>query len=392
MSIACVLVTHLPLKAELLRQPTLSGRAVLVVGGAGGQKLVIDRSREARDTVAGMALDQALARCPSATLVEADMPAYRETWERVLDALERRSPIVEDADLGLAYVDLRGLERLYGNDANLLQALFNATPGTYRPRMGVGEGKFPAYAAALHAEPGGAVRIPQDATAFLAPLPVVRLPTSWRVKERLMDFGLESIGSIASLPLSAMQGEFGKEGARLWRLASGRDDEPLLARAHSEIIRQETAFAAPTVSLPAILVALEGLLTRAFTSGLRGRFARVVELEGEVGNGPAWGKRIAFREPVGNRDQALRILRGSLDGIALPAPLESLAITLSGITGDSGRQESLFSDVRRRAQLDDAVRQLRARLGRRPPIYRIREVEPWSRIPERRRALVAYEP
>ena len=93
------------------------------------------------------------------------------------------------------------------------------------------------------------------------------------------------------------------------------------------------------------------------------------------------------------RSPPYRVYRSETpDAIALPAPLESLAITLSGITGDSGRQESLFSDVRRRAQLDDAVRQLRARLGRRPPIYRIREVEPWSRIPERRRALVAYEP
>jgi hypothetical protein len=34
------------------------------------------------------------------------------------------------------------------------------------------------------------------------------------------------------------------------------------------------------------------------------------------------------------------------------------------------------------------ISQLRARLKIAPPIYQVRELEPWSRIPERRYALV----
>ena len=392
MSIACVLVTHLPLEIELLRQPTLRGKAVLVVEQSGTQKVVIDQSSTAHDAVVGMSLEQALARCPHATLIEADTSLYRETWSRILDSLEQRSPIVEDSNLGLAYVDLRGLEELYGGEAKLLKAVVDAIPQIYAPQVGVAEGKFPAYAAALQSGSHRALRVPEDAAFFLAPLPVIHLPTSWKIKERFLDFGLDLIGNIARLPFNAMQGEFGREGARLWRLANGRDEEPLVPRPHEETFVCEVSFAEPTVSLPAIIVALESLLTRAFVDKLRGRFARVAFVEGRVDDGSTWSRRMGFREPVGSRDRALFILRSRLEDLILPGPLETLSLTLSGITGEGGRQESLFPEVRHRARLDDAIRQLRARLGQRPPIYRVREVEPWSRIPERRRALVAYDP
>ena len=392
MSIACVLVANLPLKTELLRQPALRGKAALVIEQSGSRKLVIDRSSPARAVEAGMSLEKALSLCPHAALVEADSPLYRERWGGILDNLEQRSPIVEDAGLGLAYVDLRGLEKLYGGEANLLKAVVDAVPQAYYPRAGVAQGKFPAYAAALQAKPSRAVRISEHAAAFLAPLPVTHLPTSWKIKERLLDFGLNVMGSIARLPFNTMQAEFGREGARLWRLANGQDDEPLAPRRHEETFTRQVSFATPTVSLPAILIALESLLARAFTGQIRGRFAKVAFLEGSAENGSAWSKRVGFHDPVGDRDRAMFILKSRLENLALPGPLETLSLTLSGITGESGRQESLFPEVRHQARLDDAIRQLRARLGHRPPIFRVREVEPWSRIPERRRTLVAYDP
>ena len=392
MSVACVLISHLLVKIELLRQPALKGKTVLIVEQSGTRKTVIDRSPSVNEIEVGMPLEKALSLRPDAALIEADMPLYRERWNSVLDSLEQRSPVVEDVGLGLAYVDLRGLEKLYGGEAGIIKAVLDAVSQIYRPQVGVARGKFPAYVAALQAESLGAMRAPEDAAAFLAKMPIMHLPTSWKIKERLLDFGLDFMGSIARLPFNTMQGEFGKEGARLWQLANGLDDTPLMSRQHEETFVREVAFATPTVSLPAILVVLESLLTRAFTGALRGRFARVALLEGRADNGSTWSKRIGFREPVGSCDQAMFVLRSRLDNLALPGPLETLSLTLSGINGEAGRQESLFPEVRHLARLDDSIRELRFRLGQQPPIYRVREVEPWSRIPERRRALVAYDP
>ena len=392
MYVACVLISHLPVKVELLRQPALKGKTVLIVEQSGTRKTVIDRSPLAIEIEVGMPLDKALSLRPDAALIEADMPFYRDRWNGILDSLEQRSPVVEDVGLGLAYVDLGGLEKLYGGEAGVIKAVLDAVSQIYRPQVGVASGKFPAYAAALQAESLGAVRAPEDAAAFLEDMPILHLPTSWKTKERLMDFGLDSMGSIARLPFNTMQGEFGKEGARLWRLANGLDDTPLMPRQHEETFVREAAFATPTVSLPAIFVVLESLLAKAFTGTLRGRFARVALLEGQVDNGSTWSKRIGFREPVGSCDRAMFILRNRLDNLALPGPLETLSLTLSGINGETGRQESMFPEVRHLARLDESIRELRVRLGQQPPIYRVREVEPWSRIPERRRALVAYYP
>ena len=75
----------------------------------------------------------------------------------------------------------------------------------------------------------------------------------------------------------------------------------------------------------------------------------------------------------------------------LPGPLEEVSLTLKDMAGEAGRQESLFHEVRRREQLREAIAQIKVS-QRRNPIYQIREVEPWSRIPERRRALMPYEP
>jgi DNA polymerase-4/protein ImuB len=77
--------------------------------------------------------------------------------------------------------------------------------------------------------------------------------------------------------------------------------------------------------------------------------------------------------------------------MALPGPLEDVSLTLKELTGEAGLQGNLFQDIRRRNQLRQAIAQLKASQGRNP-IYEVKEVEPWSRIPERRRALVTYDP
>ena len=59
---------------------------------------------------------------------------------------------------------------------------------------------------------------------------------------------------------------------------------------------------------------------------------------------------------------------------------------------EDGRQESLWAEVRRDQKLQEVVNQLEARLDTTPPVYQVRELEPWSRIPERRHALVRLSP
>ena len=69
--IACLLVTHLPVKAELKRCPELRGKPVVITESYGSKTLVLDSSPEARGVATGMSLQEATSRCKDAVLLQA---------------------------------------------------------------------------------------------------------------------------------------------------------------------------------------------------------------------------------------------------------------------------------------------------------------------------------
>ena len=393
MKVACVLVTHLPMKAELKRYPDLRGRPILITESSGSKRLVLDSSPEARGVTCGMSLQEAWSRCSDTVLLQADAPYYHSVFDDTLRSLERRSPLVERAELGCAYVGLDGLEAMYGGEARLIASLLQAVPQAFNPRIGVAAGKFPAYVAAAASGGGQATRVPDDVAGFLKDFPVDLLPLSWGNKARLHRFGLYTLGQLAALSVGSVQAQFGPEGRVAWELANGIDHSPLLPYQREEVVSESLTFPSPTITLYAILTAVETLLGWAFARPeMRGRYLRTAAIEGRVFRHAPWTRRFAFKDAVNSKDRAFFVLKSALESIALPGPLEDMTLTLAGFTGESGIQTGLFSDVRRREQLREMMRQLEARLGGKPPIYRLREVEPWSRIPERRQALVPFDP
>ena len=392
MRVACVLVHNLPFKLELRRDPSLERRKVLIFQRHGSRRVVLDGSPSIGQVSPGMPLQEALALWKDAVPIEADVPYYQRAFDQILLRLGNWSPDVEAADLGCVYIGLDGLESTYGSFERLLDALLQAVPRHLEPRLGVSFGKFPSYLAALCAEPGRAFRPLLEVREFLAPFPVEVLPVPWEVKKRLRGFGLCTLGNVAGVPMGPLQAQFGPTGAKVWRLARGMDDTPLAIRRHEEEVTASFTFFTPTAYLESLLMAVDHLLARLFARAeMRGRHARIALLEGQVVNKPAWQRRIAFKTPLASRDRGYIALKGALADMTLPGPLEELRLTLRDLTGEAGRQESLFREVRRRERLRQAISQLKTS-QRRNPIYQVREVEPWSRIPERRWAMVTYEP
>ncbi len=81
-----------------------------------------------------------------------------------------------------------------------------------------------------------------------------------------------------------------------------------------------------------------------------------------------------------------------LGNLSPQGPYTGLHVELMDLAGEVGRQSSLFVDIRARDQLAEIVKQLQSKYNGPVPIYQYREVEPWSRIPERRGAMVRYVP
>jgi DNA polymerase-4/protein ImuB len=400
--VACVWIAQLPLRVEILRHPAWDGRP-LVLGGAPGERKVVQLcslEAEAAGVKPGLPLREVVPLCPDAIVLQPDPVRTAAVLEAVLADLQRVSPVVEPGthDDGYFFLDLRGLQAMYGELAALEEAILAAVPALLRPRLGFGNGKFAAAVAARVAERSPAhtektcVVPAAETQAFLAPLPVRHLLLlEPEVLDRLELLGLRTIGDLAALPFSAVQAEFGSAGARAWRLAHGKDPEPVVARPITATVQDGLRFDDPLGSIDAVMAAIDQLLAHTYSQpALLGRSVRQVRLRALLSDGMSWERLYTFKEALSTRDAARRALKSKLDlpnGLP-PAPIDELALELLGLGGEAARQPSLFvARARQLAEIAEAARQLHARYGR-VPLYHAVEVEPWSRIPERRWALV----
>ncbi len=185
MKVLCVLIPHFPLKCEILRNRDLQNRQVILTRVAGTKKLVLDYTPELAGLQEGMPLQQELSRYGEATLLQADIPYYRSEFNQILDLLGKKSPLVEEAGPGLAYLGADGLELIYPDDNMLAICIQKELPAALDTRIGIASGKFPAYLAALYSQPGNYRILKDGDTAFLADLPCDLLPISLKIKRKL---------------------------------------------------------------------------------------------------------------------------------------------------------------------------------------------------------------
>ena len=392
MLVSCILLPHFPLQVEMQRNSQLKKKTVLVVGSNGSQRIVLDYTPRLKGISNGMPLQTALATARNVDLVEADMPRYHKASQEILHRLLDISPDIEDAGLGRAYVKLDGLLRIYKSEERLLCKLADMVPKHYVVRIGVAIGKFPAYLASLKAKNGIVFKPQMSTEAFVSSFPVETLPIPWQTIVKLHSFGLNLLADIARLDLGPLQAQFGPSGRMIWLLAKGEDRSPLQVINQRKQFTSTLSFAVPLVSLEILLLATEILLNRLFDApDFRNKYAREIILKGSVFGTAPWQQKILFKTPIGNVKDALRVIRNAIDSIKLPGPLEDLSVTLQEVTGEVGQQESLFHDVKQRENLAQTVNHMKVAFGKNP-LFQVREVEPWSRVPERRNALVPFDP
>ena len=397
MPTACLLVPRLALACELVERPALRGQALAIVDERGLS--VAEASDEAaqRGVRPGQTLREALGYCPALVVLEPRPARVHRTAERLVAAVEAVSPLVEEAEPGVVYADLRGLDGLYPHEGALEHALLEGAPAGLGARLGIAATRFTASVAARCAPPGEARRVaPEEATAFLADRPIEWLPLGEAERSWLRLLGIETLGQLAALPRHAVEAQLGAAGGRAWLAARGEDATPLRPRPFRERVLEQAQAQPPLVSRESVLRTVEQLLGRALRrppfsgSDGRRRFVRVLRLRATTEDERTWERTQVLKEPTGDRGRLWTAIRPSLEGADYPGPVAELSLELGGLTAESGRQPGLFVDhARRREQLDEMVRHLRVRYGQ-SLLTRVVAVEPWSRIPERRHALIDY--
>jgi len=365
----------------------MPGSAV-VTYATGSQKLILDYSPDVQGLQKGMPLQQALCVHGDIAVLHADVPHYWAMFNGILDKLETRSPLVEGTELGCVYIGVDGLQSIYPTEDILVRAVREVIPNILDARMGIANGKFQSYLAALYAPAGGYKTLSGNTSAFLKDLSCDVLPVSGKITGKLHEFGLHTLGQVRELLIGPLQAQFGPEGKRISELADGNDDTPLYPRLSEETIEESTTLPSITVFQEVLLMTLESMLVRAFIRLTpRGMGISRLNLWTKSWVSEHWEHNIQFKEPAMNVKTAMSRIKVVMENIPQPGPVEQLGIKITGMGRQSGRQKSLFSDIRAQDHLLSDIRQMEFRLGG-PQLFKIKEVEPWSIIPERRRALI----
>ena len=251
-------ILHLDLDAffcsvEELLDPSLKGKAFAVGGTPEGRGVIASCSYAARsyNIRSAMPTIRALRLCPHLIVISHHRGNYGERSDQVMDRLRDISPFVEQISIDEAFVDLSGLPDP--------EAITRKLQDGIRKELGlpcsagIASNKLVAKIATevgkktgKKGEPPNALTIvpPGSEAAFLSPLPVGMM---WGVGPktgaRLDEFGIKTIGGIASHSEQELVRWFGKYGSDMWRHSHGIDDRPLTMESEAKSISQETTFA-----------------------------------------------------------------------------------------------------------------------------------------------------
>jgi protein ImuB len=398
MPVACALIPRFRLIAAVNDREVLQRPAALAPQPGAAQLIgEVTEAAEKFGLRPGMRMGEALSRCPELALIPPDPQRAESSWEEALRRLEGIGAEVESERAGEAFFEAGGLAGLWGGIEGVLgrarRELGDST------RFGAGPARFSAYVGAR----SGAI-VPEDAAReFLDPMPVFLLcgrlgPAQTAATKtaaesvddlpnELERLGISTLGRLAGLPRDAVADRFGRLGLRALRLARG-EDEALRPRPVREAIAVELEL--PEAATGQQLErSLELLISRLLAHGeRRGRTLRALRLSARLAVGGGWRRQVALRRASADRTRLADALLPHL--ALLPAPAAMLRLEAVALGPETGDQLTLSSpEQERRRQISEAVRQTRSAAGA-DAVLRVLEVDPESRVPERRDVLMPF--
>jgi protein ImuB len=387
--VVCVYLPRFELVVAAGSSQALAGRALAVapLPGASQQVGEISGAAEACGVTRGMALGEALARCPELVLLPGDPVKVSQAWEGALEALESIGAAVESADPGVAYFEAGDLRRIHGDESETVAAARRALG---RPaRIGGGPTRFCALAAALASRSRRPLLLDERAAhRFIAGRPVELLAFRAQTApllQPLTRLGVRTLGELERLGRTELTDRFGEAGALAHRLARG-EDGPLRVRRPEESLQEAMGVgdASSGMALKRVLgVLVNRLLAR---PERRGRTLRAVTLSAQLVSGGGWCERVVFRQALADRKRIWLALSLRLE--AIPAPAGELRLAVERFGPPCREQGSLFDkdpahSAARAARLREAIAQARAVAGQDAALRAVC-VDPDSRVPERR--------
>jgi DNA polymerase-4 len=354
---------------EVLDEPTLRGKPVIVGGDPNARGVVSAASYEARrfGVHSAMPLRTAQRLCPQGVFLPGRFDRYNDLSRQVMRIFASYTPLVEPISLDEAFMDVTAGRTAFGDGETIGLAIKQRVLDEVGlvVSVGVATNKLCAKVASDLRKPDALVVVPPgEEAAFLAPLPVSRL---WGVgpqaRQALGDYGVRTIGQLAALPEGTLRRRFGTHGAELRLRAQGVDPSPVIPTHAPKSVGHELTFdhdVRDNRRLEATLLDLaESVASRLRRHALAaGGVQLKLRYEGfeTITRQAPLGRQVRESAPL--YEAAVALLRRALT--------DDRAVRLIGLTAISlsdAQQLTLFDQLERNERITQSIDAVRERFG-----------------------------
>ncbi|MDN5558516.1 MAG: DNA polymerase IV [Ruaniaceae bacterium] len=232
---------------EILDDPSLSGRPLIVGGGERGVVTSATYDARACGVHAAMPIGRARRLCPTAVVLPGRHHRYREVSEEIMTIVRSITERVEVLSIDEAFLDVSGAQRRLGSPAHIaarLRSQIRQDVGV-PASVGVASTKHVAKLATTYAKPDGLLVVSRDQTiAFLHQLDVGAMWGVGEVTRGVLEAkGVRTVQQLAHTPRDVLSRWIGPALAhRLHDLAWGRDVREVTVDRADKSVGTETTF------------------------------------------------------------------------------------------------------------------------------------------------------
>jgi len=229
--------------------PEYRGKPVVVGALPGNRGVVSTCSYEARafGIHSAMPISEAYRRCPDAIYIHPSMERYVTASQQLMECLQEISPVIEPVSIDEAYLDISGMERLFGSAIEigqktkaLIQDKLQLTAS-----VGIGPNRLIAKLASDAQKPNGLTIVPpENVLGFLAPMPVFNLRGVGKQTLKIFNqLQIHTVDQLREISLEELQRQFGnKSGMHLYNQSRGIASDKIGEKRERQSISKETTF------------------------------------------------------------------------------------------------------------------------------------------------------
>lgn len=349
--------------------PEYQGKPV-IVGGKSSRGVVAAASYEARryGIHSAMPIMEAKRRCPQGIYVVPQIGKYAEISAQIVHVFAEFSPRIETLALDEAFLDVTGMELLYGDVMCIARQIKDRVYDELGLIVSVGaaSNKFLAKLASAHRKPDGLMIIrPGEELDFLAPLPVNRLWGVGEVTERKLKLlQVDSVGKLRQIDPYTLERTLGKYAIELYNLAWGRDERPVIPDREAKSIGNEDTFETDIEQSDEIKTKLLALAERVgWRLRKEGLAGKTITLKVRFSSFRTITRSITLQDPMALDDIIYETAVQLMDKIIVKEGIRLLGVSVTNFSQRS-TQLCLFNEAtEKREKIASAMDELKERFG-----------------------------